>query len=141
MSLHYYTRGSIFHFDENLVGFFTPKVPSSLSNLSKCEANVTVAAKAKVWSQKAYMYFGCHFNVPYFDKACPPQWEQGILTLHYFRFLNNDFKKGDPAEIFWKYVMNSVGVIENPYLNQSKYLDFLQNTQQFLHFSVKFVVL
>ena len=33
----------------------------------------------------------------------------------------NDFKKGDPAEIFWKYVMNSVGVIENPYLNQSKY--------------------
>ena len=54
---------------------------------------------------------------------------------------SNDFKKGDPAEIFWKYVMNSVGVIENPYLNQSKYLDFLQNTQQFLHFSVKFVVL
>ena len=88
MSLHYYTRGTIFHFDENLVGFFTPKVPSSLSNLSKCKANVTVAAKAnKVWSQKAYMYFGCHFNVPYFDKACPPQWEQGILTLHYFRFL------------------------------------------------------
>ena len=87
MSLHYYTRGTIFHFDENLVEFFTPKVPSSLSNLSKCKANVTVAAKAQFWSQKACMYFGCHFNVPYFDKACPPQWEQGILKLHYFRFL------------------------------------------------------
>ena len=58
-----------------------------------------------------------------------------------FATMINDFKKGDPAKIFWKYVMNSVGVIENPYLNQSKYLDFLQNTQQFLHFSVKFVVL
>ena len=29
-----------------------------------------------------------------------------ILVKHYLCFLNNDFKKGDPAEIFWKYFQN-----------------------------------
>ena len=29
--------------------------------------------------------------------------------------LDSRDEKADPAEIFWKYIMNSVGVIENPY--------------------------
>ena len=41
-----------------------------------------------------------------------------ILGLAFSRALSlitSRDEKADPAELFWKYIMNSVGVIENPY--------------------------